>query len=51
MIEAILGLIVFGAMLAFLFMAMRQTNSRLDDSSRRTAPPDAVDKAQSSSGS
>lgn len=49
MIEVILGLIVFGAMLAFLYMAMKETNTRLDDRSKRTAPADPADKAQTGS--
>jgi hypothetical protein len=49
MISAILGIIVFGAMLALLYLAMKETNKRLDSSSRRTMPPDAADKAKDGS--
>lgn len=43
--SAILGILVFGAMLVLLFMGMRQVNSRLDDPQRRTMPRDAADRA------
>lgn len=51
MIEALLGLIVFGAMLVLLWMAMKENNKRLDDSSRRTAPRDVADRTPTSSSS
>ena len=49
MVSSILGLIVFGAMLALLVMAMRQVNERLDDPARRPVPRDAVDRAHDTS--
>ena len=43
--SAILGILVFGAMLVLLFMGMREVNSRLDNPQRRTMPRDVADRA------
>lgn len=46
--SAILGILVFGAMLALLVVAMRQVNSRMDDPARRPVQRDPVDRARDS---
>lgn len=47
--SAILGILVFGAMLVLLYMGMRDINRRMDDPSRRPVPRDAVDRARDTS--
>lgn len=43
--SAILGLVVFGALLALVVMGMRQVNARIDDPARRPVARDVVDRA------
>lgn len=45
-LPAILGILVFGAMLFYLLSARSQVHKRLDDPRARTAPRDPADRAR-----
>ena len=49
-LSPILGIVVFGGMLFFLWRGMSDTNRRLDDPNQRMAGPDVTGRSEGRTG-